>query len=78
MTFLELFVTVVTLAIQAVTVGLWFVWRIKNDPALNHNAGDATRSNRIVRALMWIAALCIGGGFCTAGVLVYRYCTGAA
>lgn len=78
MTALQLVAIAATLAIQAVTVGLWFAWRVKNDSASADGAPNDPASDRLVRTLLWIAVLCIAGGVCTTGILAYRYWLGAA
>ncbi|CAJ0743883.1 hypothetical protein [Ralstonia mannitolilytica] len=77
MTALQLVAMFATFAIQAVTVGLWFAWRIRND-STSAGGADAASGDRLVGALLWIAALCIAGGLCVTGVLAYRYCMGGA
>jgi hypothetical protein len=78
MTALQLVAMVASIAIQAVTVGLWFAWRVKNDSASADGAPNDPATDRLVRTLLWIAVTCVAGGVCMTGVLAYRFCMGVA
>ncbi|CAM2331937.1 Integral membrane protein [Ralstonia mannitolilytica] len=78
MTALQLVAIAATLAIQAVTVGLWFAWRVRNDSASADGAPNDPASDRLVRTLLWIAVTCVVGGICVTGVLAYRFYMGVA
>jgi hypothetical protein len=69
---------VATFAIQAVTVGLWFVWCVKNESDQADDAGDTTVSGRIATVLQWLALGLICGAACATAVLGCLFYMGLA
>ena len=78
MNVLQLVAMFVTLAAQAAAVGFLFAWRSKNDPTVNGYAPQPKRFNGVVRVLLWVAVVCIGGGMVNTGLMAYGVLTGAA
>jgi hypothetical protein len=78
MNVLQLLAMFATLAVQAAAVGLLFAWRSKNDPTVNGYTTPPKRFNGVVRALLWVAVVCIGGGVVTTGLMAYAVLVEAA
>ena len=78
MNVLQLLAMFATLVVQAAAVGLLFAWRSKNDPTVNGYTAPPKRLNGVVRALLWVAVVCIGGGVVTTGLMAYGVLVEAA
>ncbi|MGN6260248.1 MAG: hypothetical protein ACTHNO_05895 [Ralstonia sp.] len=78
MNVLQLVAMFATLAVQAAAVGLLFAWRSKNDPIVNAYTAQPKRFNGVVRVLLWVAVVCIGGGVVATGLMAYGVLVEAA
>ena len=78
MNVLQLVAMFATLAVQPAAVGLLFAWRSKNDPTVTAYTAQPKRFNGVVRVLLWVAVVCIGGGAVATGLMAYGVLVEAA
>ncbi|HWV06537.1 hypothetical protein [Ralstonia sp.] len=78
MNVLQLVAMFATLAVQAAAVGLLFAWRSKNDPTVTGYTAQPKRFNGVVRVLLWVAVVCIGGCAVATGLMAYGVLVEAA
>ncbi|NWK44908.1 hypothetical protein [Ralstonia pickettii] len=78
MNVLQLVSMFATLAVQAAAVGLLFAWRSKNDPIVTGYRAQPKRFSAVVRVLLRVAVVCIGGGVVATGLLAYGVLVEAA